>query len=272
MFARIPLLAAALLLAAETPALAQPAQPAQLAQHKGTERTASELVAAADRIRNPDHPFSSTVTLTEYVSGRPRDSVGVRIWSKQEQNSGQFRTLVEFVRPERDAGKLMLRQGTEVWFYDPAAKSSVRISPQQRLLGQASNGDVMTTNFALDYAAAIDGEETIKDAERQDRRCLRLKLTATASSVAYEAVEYWVDAVSSRPVKGKFYSDSGRLLKIAYYTGYRLELGVERPTEVLIVDGVDQTKVTKLQLADYRPRDIPEAWFQRSFLPRFRPE
>lgn len=261
--ARIRLLAAAVLLAAGTPAFAQ--QPA-------AERSASDIVAAADRIRNPDHPFSSTVTLTEHISGRPRDSVGVRIWSKQERNSGQFRTLVEFVTPERDAGKLMLRQGTEVWFYDPAATSSVRISPQQRLLGQASNGDVMTTNFALDYTAAVVGEETIKDADRQDRRCLRLSLTATAPGVAYAAVEYWVEAATSRPVKGKFYSDSGRLLKIAYYTGYRLELGVERPTEVLIVDGVDQSRVTRLQLADFRRRDIPEAWFQRSFLPRFRPE
>ncbi len=234
--------------------------------------SAREVIAASDAIRNPDKPFSVTVTLTEFVSGRPRDSVAVEVYSKPEEGSGQFRTLVEFRQPVRDAGKLMLRVGQEVWFYDPAAKSSIRISPQQRLLGQASNGDVMTANFALDYDAKLVGRDVIKDAERVERDCLRLAMTSARTGTTYDAIEYWVDAASFRPVKGKFYSDSGRLLKVAYYTGFKPELGVERPTEVLIVDGVDQTRVTRLSMSGYAHRDIPEAWYQRGYLPRFRAE
>ncbi|MDN5759397.1 MAG: hypothetical protein L0H59_12860, partial [Tomitella sp.] len=39
--------------------------------------------------------------------------------------------------------------------FDPASQASIRLSPQQRLLGQAANGDVVAANFALDYTAQL---------------------------------------------------------------------------------------------------------------------
>ena len=254
-------LVAAVLLAAATTTIA-------LAQDAGTQ-DAHALIAASDAIRNPDHPFSLTVTLTEYVNARPRESMVVRVLSKQEAGSGQFRSLVRFLEPARDRDKLMLRQGTEVWFYDPGPRTSVRISPQQRLLGQASNGDVVTTNFALDYAAEVIGPETITDADRTPRDTVRLALTATNPAATYARVDYWLDTATHQPVKGTYYSESGRLMKIAYYRGYRPVLGAERPTETLIIDGVDTSRVTRMVFSDQRAEDIPDAWFQRDFLPRF---
>jgi Outer membrane lipoprotein-sorting protein len=234
--------------------------------------SAHEIVATTDRVRNPDRPFSMQITLTEYISAKPRDSLIVTVYSKQETDSGQFRSLIHFLKPERDVDKLMLRRGSEIWFYDPNQKASVRVSPQQRLLGQASNGDVMTSNFALDYDSQLVGEETVQDADRKDRLCYRLKMKATNPAVPYDSVELWVDKANFHPVKGKFYAESGRLLKIAFYRRYAPQLGAERPTEVVIIDGVDQTKVTKMSFADYHYRDIPEYWYQRTFLPRFKAE
>ncbi|MGL1409580.1 outer membrane lipoprotein-sorting protein, partial [Vibrio parahaemolyticus] len=97
------------------------------------------------------------------------------------------------------------------------AKSSIRLSPQQRLMGQASNGDVVTVNFARDYKASLAGEETIADADRQNHECWRLDMTASSEGTTYARIEYWVAKATARPIKGKFYSDSGRLLKTAYY-------------------------------------------------------
>lgn len=231
--------------------------------------SAREIVQATDRIRNPDKPFSLQVTVTEFISAKPRDSIVLSVYSKQEAANGQFRSLVHFLKPERDADKLMLRRGSELWFYDPAQKASVRISPQQRLLGQASNGDVVTSNFALDYDVELVGEEEIQDADRQQRKCYFLRMKATNPSVTYATIEYWVDTESFRPVKGRFFADSGRLLKIAFYRRFAPQLGEARPTEVVIVDGVDQAKVTRMQFSNYQFRDIPEHWYQRSYLPRF---
>jgi outer membrane lipoprotein-sorting protein len=230
--------------------------------------TPQDIIGAADKVRNPGQPFRSTDTLTEYVSGKPRDQDQLVVYAKEDPATRQFRNLVRYVEPPRDAGKIALFDNRNLWFYDPASKASVRISPQQRLIGQASIGDVLTVNFVADYAGTLLGDETITDAERQQRACWHLDLKAVTDTAIYYRVEYWVEHGSFRPVKAKFYSDSGRLLKILYYRGYREQLGAVRPSEAVIIDAVDSSLVTTIQFGDLRFQDIPEAWFQRDYLPR----
>lgn len=235
-------------------------------------QTAQEVLAAADAVRNPDRPFAVTDVLTEFRNGKPADSMVLRVYAKAAGSGGQYNNLVQFVEPARDRGKVMLKNGNVLWFYDPSSKASVRISPQQRLLGQASNGDVMTVNLAKDYRATLAGTETIQDGDRQARDCYRLDLAAAAEDVTYHRIEYWVEKASHRPVKGRFYSESGRLLKTAYYRKFETQLGRERPTETIIIDGVDTALVTRMQLSGFAYRDLPESAYQRDALPRFQPE
>lgn len=233
---------------------------------------ATEILAASDAIRNPGKPFSVTVTLTEFQAGKQVDTSTLTSYSRTQQQDGQFASLIRFVLPARDAGKLMLKNGNDMWFYDPTSKASVRLSPQQRLLGQASNGDVATVNLAKDYTATLAGEEEIKDGERRTRKAYKLALTAAAPEVTYASIEMWVDAENNRPIKARFYAESSRLLKTAYYRRYQPQLGAERPTETVIIDGLDPKSVTIMRFSDYVSRNIPDTWMQRDFLPRFQPE
>jgi len=233
--------------------------------------TANSILAASDAIRNPGGAFSVTVTLTEFQAGKQVDASTLTSYSRTQSN-GQFASLVQFVLPARDAGKLMLKNGNDMWFYDPLSKASVRLSPQQRLLGQASNGDVATVNLAKDYTAALAGEEEVQDGERKLRKAHKLALTAANPDVTYASIEMWVDAENSRPIKARFFAESSRLLKTAYYRRYQPQLGAERPTETVIIDGLDPKSVTIMRFSDYAARSIPETWMQRDFLPRFQPE
>jgi len=235
--------------------------PAALAQ------TAQEIVAAADKVRNPGQPFRSTLTLTEYVTGQERSRTAFVLFSK-EDGSGGFRNLLQYVEPPRDAGKRVLLDGRSFWFFDPASQASVRISAQQRLVGQAAIGDVLTVNLAADYTAATTAIETIDDAARQKRNTWHLDLKAATDTAAYNRVEYWVEQGTFRPVKGKFYSDSGQLLKIIYYRNFTVRLGAVRPGEAVIIDAVDSSLATIAVFGDSRAQDIPDAWFQRDYLPR----
>ena len=231
-----------------------------------------EILAATDAIRNPGQPFSVTVTLTEFQSGKQVDTSTLTSYSRAQQKGGQFASLIRFVLPQRDAGKLMLKNGNDMWFYDPVAKASVRLSPQQRLLGQASNGDVATVNLARDYKAALAGEEDVQDGERQTRKARKLALTAVSPDVTYASIEMWVDAENNRPIKARFFAESSRLLKTAYYRRFQPQLGVDRPTETVIIDGLNPQSVTLMRFSDYVARAIPDTWLQRDFLPRFQPE
>jgi len=231
-------------------------------------QTAQEIVTSTDRVRNPSKPFRSVLTLTEYVGGKERDHDMLAVFSKEDPTSRQFRNLVQYVEPARDAGKRVLLDGRSLWFYDPDSKVSVRISAQQRLIGQAAIGDILTVNLATDYTASLVGTESIDDAARQPRQCWHLDLKAGSDLATYSRVEYWVEQGSFYPIKGKFYSDSGRLLKILYFRNFADRLGAIRPTEAVIIDAVDTSLATTATFRESVYQDIPESWFQRDYLPR----
>ena len=232
---------------------------------------AQSTLAESDAVRNPSKPFAVTVSLVEYRNAKQTDGNTLTVYSKADNTSGQYRSLIRFVAPDRDANKLMLKNGNDLWFYDPSSQASIRLSPQQRLLGQASNGDVVTVNLAKDYKAELLAEEDTADGERVTRRAYKLGLAAVSPDVTYHRVEMWIDVASSRPIKARFFSESGHLLKTAYYRKYQPQLGRERPTEVVIIDGLDPAWVTVLRYSDYAWRDVPDAWLQRDYLPRFKP-
>ena len=232
----------------------------------------TEILYASDAIRNPSQPFSVTVTLTEFQNGKQVDTSTLTSYSRLQQQGGQFSSLVRFIAPARDAGKLILKNGNDMWFYDPTSKASVRLSPQQRLLGQASNGDVATVNLAKDYKPSLAAEEEVQDGERKMRKAYKLALVAVSPDVTYATIDLWVDAENNRPIKGRFYAESSRLLKTVYYRKFQSQLGVQRPTESVIIDGLNPQSVTLMRFSDYVARNIPDTWMQRDFLPRFQPE
>src|SRR5437868_7905625 len=157
---------------------------------------AQAILAASDEVRNPAKPFGVVVTLIEYRSGKQTDSNTLFVLSKADTHRGQYHSLIRFVAPPRDANKLMLKSGNELWFFDPASKASIRISPQQRLLGQAAIGDVLTVNLAVDYAASLEGPEAIQDAQRQPRPAWHVVLKPANDQATYGRVDYWVDRES----------------------------------------------------------------------------
>ena len=237
---------------------------------KPSDPKAADILSKADAIRNPQMSFIVDVALIAYENNQQTDSTFVTTHSRKETETGQFLSLVHINQPVRDEGKLLLRNGNILWFYDPASKTSVRLSPRQRLVGNASNGDVVTANFALGYAAELSGEEVVVDGDRKSRPAYRLNLVSQSEITPYHAITLWVDRENHRPLKGQFFSQSGRLLKVAWYRGWEPVLGETRPTEVIIADGFDPKKVTVMKMTNHRPQDLPQSWFSNSWLPRFR--
>lgn len=234
------------------------------------ELSADLIVRNADKVRNPQQPFSCQCSLTEFKAGKQNEQMDFRIFSKKESPETPYRSLVRFIEPAKDRGKLMLMDRDIIWFFDPGSKSTIRLSPQQRLIGQASNGDVLTVDFSGDYKAKLEKKETISDPANAKRNCYKLELTSKTSSSNYSKIDYWVEEKTFMPVKGKFYSESGQLMKIIYYQGVEKVLGVDRPTELLIIDGVNKNFVTKMNLRDYKNEKIPNEWFQKDYLPHLK--
>jgi outer membrane lipoprotein-sorting protein len=233
-------------------------------------QSAREIVAAADKVRNPAKPFRITATVIEYRSGTAVDRNVFTVFSKLDPKTGQFRDIMLYAAPPRDAGKLLLLNGDNLWFYDPASQQSVRISPQQKLTGEASAGDVLTENLAVDYTPTLLGTAHIEDANHRQRICWHLELTAANDAATYNRVDYWVEQTTNRPIKAKFYADSGALLKILYYRGYAGGGARSAPRQAIILDAVDSRLVTTVDFGEPHFQDIPDLWFQRDYLPHLK--
>ncbi|SRR6266567_2132464 len=225
--------------------------------HASEQPTANEIMEGIDRVRNPGQSYRVLLALTEYANSKPHDRNGLIIYVKQNEQSSQLNNLVRYAEPPRDAGKMVLFKGKDLWFYDPNSKASIRISPQQRLMGQAAEGDVLSVNLAGDYNAKIVGEETLQDADHNNRDCWHLDMTAATPDAVYNHVKYWAERGTYHPIKGKFYSDSGRLLKIAYYHNYREQAGRLRPAQVILIDAVNPNLATTIDYSDYRFKTFP---------------
>ena len=97
----------------------------------------------------------------------------------------------------------MLLNASNMWFYDPASKASIRISAQQRLIGQASDGDVLTVNLAHDYAAQLSEKRSSRTPTSRPRSAWHLDLTASTSDAAYSRLETWIERGTYQPIKSQ---------------------------------------------------------------------
>ena len=174
-------------------------------------------------------------------------------------------SLAEFFSPPNMATQKLLISGRNIWFLRTGLRKPVPISPRQRLLGQASNGDVAATNYAGSYLATLTGQVDI-----DGRPCHQLELTAVGDNVTYPRIRYWIAVDSGLAVKADFFALSEKLIKSARfeyantveYNGKKLPF-VSRMT---IEDQINKGQKTVLEYSNVVAQEVPRRYFDINFL------
>lgn len=156
-----------------------------------------DLLAAADRHRHPWPAFRVDISLKV---GKEAQS-----WRVHARENGDAR--VDGLSA-KEKGRSVLVLGDDMYLLLPDAKRPVKVSPQQRLLGPASGGDIARSRFAEDYTAVLDGEDTV-----EGESCHRLLLQAKRPLVSFQKATLWVAKAGRRPVKAEFRMASGKLAR-----------------------------------------------------------
>jgi len=162
-------------------------------------------------------------------------------------------------RDPKNNGRKVLTVGSRMWLIVPGATNPVPITPNQRLLGGASFGDVAKLRFAEDFTAAVrEGAETVAG-----RECRVLDLTAKDPRASYPKVILWVDPADHLARKVLFFLPSGKEAKEALFTKFSKVAGKTIISEMEIRDllGRESRTVTRLQYLDYRPGKLDDALF-----------
>jgi len=213
---------------------------------------AAAILAKVDSYRTPLDSFSIDVELTAYTPHDKAETSKFRVYGK-----GSDRSVVEFIAPSSEKGKLLLMLRDAMWFYMPSASRPIRISPLQRLMGQASNGDVARTSFTVDYVAKSVVE---------DGKAFVLDLAAKDANIAYSRVQLWVDKTSYEPLRADFYVTSGKLIKRALYREFGQMAGRRVVTAIEIDDLLRPGNRTVMKYANLARRENAERMFTKDAL------
>ena len=216
------------------------------------------ILARVDQYRNPLQSFTVDVELTSYVHNDASVS-RFKVFGK-----GSDRSLVEFQYPQTEKGKYLLMTRDAMWIYMPATSRPIRISPLQRLAGQASNGDVARTSFTVDYVPKAATEEQL-----EGRATYVLDLGAKDGSVAYDRIRLWVDRSSYQPIRADFYVLSGKLVKRAFYRDYEEMNGKRMLSRIEIEDVLRPGNRTLMRYSNLQSKDNPEKMFNKESLGRW---
>ncbi|MBX3617759.1 outer membrane lipoprotein-sorting protein [Nitrosomonas sp.] len=226
-------------------------------------QNAIELLAKADEYRNfKGKSFTFDLKLNSMETGKDD-----QIFTLKVEILNSHTSLVIYSEPISERGKVLLMAQKNLWFYAPSSHKPIRITPQQRLLGEASNGDVASTDFSGDYDPHYVDTEVVDSVT-----CHVLELTAKANSLAtYEKLKLWVRADDFKPYKADFFGVSGKLLKTAYFRRYEKlpNLGEkEQLTSIQIINPLTEGKQTLMEYSNFNVTEIPVSRFNPNTLNR----
>lgn len=213
----------------------------------------NDIVKKADLKRglgNVEHSFNVTVTDQD-------NKLEVYHVSFKDVNH----SLTEQTQPERARGRKLLMRDYDIWLFTPNIKKALRISLEQKLSGQVSNGDIARTNYAEDYEATLISTDKTNVGE-----VYRLSLLAKNKKVTYGKIEYVVSKKDFAPLEATFFALSGKPLKRARFSDFKPIRGMTRSTKMVIQDYLQKDKVSTLIFADHKPEKFSESLFNKERL------
>jgi outer membrane lipoprotein-sorting protein len=211
---------------------------------------AEALLKSSDSFRNGWPSYVVRVKITDYESGKPGEEHLYEVSQK-----GTDKTYVNFMSP-REKGEHLLMLGDDMWVYLPDTSRPVRITPLERLTGDASNGDVARTNYAADYTPVYLRTEKIGVVD-----CYVLNLTAKRKGATYQRILYWLRVMDARPVRAEFYLTSGKQIKSATFDEFEQSDGKELLRRLTLYDEIRHNSHSVLEYSDAAPRSLPDKLF-----------
>jgi outer membrane lipoprotein-sorting protein len=173
----------------------------------------------------------------------------------------QHKSLV-LMRSPAEAGQKVLMLGDDFWLLLPGSQRPLRITPMQKLLGDASTGDIATMSWAEDYTGTLVGEE-----QCGEQKCLRLSLQAARKGLTYARIELWVGKARSEPLKAELYVQSDKLAKLASFVLDKADKPTQ-VTEMVLTDKLSSHKETRVRYVSRQQKQVPETWLNPMFLAR----
>ena len=217
------------------------------------------LLKAADKYRmSSDNMQVETQISVFNTDGSPDKERRYTVFAQAKHQS-----LVLMQSPA-ERGQKVLMLGDDFWLLMPGSQRPLRITPMQKLLGDASTGDIATMSWAEDYSGTVAGEDRCGEPEQA---CVHLSLSAARKGVTYQRIELWLGKAKHEPVKADLYVQSDKLAKQARFVMDKAAAPTA-VTAMLLRDQLTNKKETQVRYLGRKEHTVPEAWLNPMFLAR----
>ncbi|WP_428754213.1 outer membrane lipoprotein-sorting protein [Vibrio cionasavignyae] len=237
------------------------------------------LPSFADNVLSADANLMQASALIEQADHYRLDSEASRVVSEvklyQDDNLDKTRLYDVYLKPNRESlvvfkakveqGQKMLMLGDNYWLLMPKSRRPIRITPMQKLLGEASVGDISTLTWSQDYQGEILKTEEITALDGTVQKTKKLKLTAKTTGASYQQIDLWIDDKNAFPIQADLYLRSGKLAKKAHFK-QGIRAGQPRVTAMVLQDQIQLNKKTVIEYQSIEPYSLPSKYYNPAFL------
>jgi hypothetical protein len=161
-----------------------------------------------------------------------------------------------------EKGQKVLMLGDDFWLLMPNSQRPLRITPMQKLLGDASTGDVASLTWAEDYDGRIEGETVIAGIP-----CIKLDITGQRKGVSYPRIVLYLARNGHYPVQAELYVASDKLAKLAEFKLGDVN-GRKQVTAMVLTDKLQRDRQTELHYLSVTAKTLPDEYYNPAFLVR----
>jgi outer membrane lipoprotein-sorting protein len=213
------------------------------------------LLEKIDGFRVPYKEFLVRTKITTYEKDELKEIAVFNAYM-----NGNDKSLV-VAKEYKTKGMKLLYVDENLWIQLPTSRRPIRITPIQRLMGEASNGDVARVSLADDYAAEIIGSENINGVD-----CHKMLLLAKKKSATYHKIVLYSRKEDYRPMKAEYYVVSGKHIKTAFFIKFMPIAGKIILEQMTIYDELKKDNKTVFEYLKIEEKQIPVKYFNKNYL------
>lgn len=188
----------------------------------GAPPSAMQLIEKYDEVMGPTHFEAKSMMIAH------REDDSERTYKMKILKSDDDKMRIWFDEPASVRGQEILRQGENMWVYMPNLKRAVRMASRESFQGgDFNNGDILRVNYKRDYDGVVAESNDIADT-------WLLELKAKSTDAAYDKIKLWLRKKDLLPVKGEYYTESGKMLRQAEFSDVKNFGGLKRPAKILM--------------------------------------
>ena len=160
---------------------------------------------------------------------------------------------IEFIAPEREKGREVLRNADRMWTFVPSVGKVIKIEDRESFAGgDFSNADVLRVDWLNQYEPML--------AKESDKQWI-IDLTAKGKEASYAKMRLWVKKETGQPVQQEFFDSSNTTLKRLRYADVKKFGRISRPAR-LIMENLITTQTSELTIEELvLDQQIPEKRF-----------